>query len=179
MPVYNFGQPDGGIIQTAFITDDIQRAMADMTRLLNIGPWFVFEHFELSDLHYLGRPTNLDITLALANSGHMQFELIQQLDNKPSPYQQVKADSGWGFHHFGVAAADFDRACGDYEQQGFKQVLYGVAGVGARAAYYDTRDPVFGMIEVIELVPAVEELWTMVRNASVGWNGEDPVRSLG
>lgn len=179
MPVLNFGQPDRGIIQTAFITDDIQRSMEQMTAFLNIGPWFLFENFELLDLHYRGQPADFQVTLALANSGHMQFELILPLDDKPSPYREVQQQRGWGFHHYGVAATDFDAVCRGYAEKGSEQVLSGVAGVGARAAYFDTRDPVYGMIEVIEMTPVVEELWMLIHNASVGWKGDNPVRILG
>lgn len=76
MPVLNFGQPQDGVIQTAFITNDIQRSMTQMTDLLHIGPWFLFESFELFDLRFRGQPADFQVTLALANSGHMQFELI-------------------------------------------------------------------------------------------------------
>jgi hypothetical protein len=178
MPVFNFGQPDRGIIQTAFITDDIHQSMQRMTELLNIGPWFLFENFELHDLRYQGEPADFQVTLALANSGHMQFELILPLDDKPSPYREAQQQRGWGFHHYGIAALDFDGACEDYAGKGYRQVLSGVAGVGARAAYYDTREPIYGMIELIEMTPAVEGLWTLIRNASVAWDGTDPVRVL-
>lgn len=179
MPVYNFGQPDGGVIQTAFITDDIQRSMAQMSALLHIGPWFLFERFELIDLRYRGVPADFEVSLALANSGHMQFELIQPLDQKPSPYRELQLQRGWGFHHFAVAAEDFDGASADYADQGFDQILSCSVAVGGRAAYFDTREPLAGMIELVEMTPAVEQLWCMIHQASVGWDGSDPVRTLG
>ncbi|MEM8662270.1 MAG: VOC family protein, partial [Pseudomonadota bacterium] len=67
MPVLDFGQPMKSIIQTAFVTDDIQTSMRDMTRLLNIGPWFLFENFKLHDLTYHGKPADFELTLALGN----------------------------------------------------------------------------------------------------------------
>jgi len=179
MPVLNFGQPDGGVIQTAFITDDIHQAMAQLTRQLNVGPWFLFENFELNDLVYKGQPADFSVSLALANCGHMQFELIQQLDDKPSPYREVFGDSGWCFHHHAIAATDFEQSCTHYASQGFEQVLSCSVAVGGRAAYFDTRSAVFGMIEVVEMNPAVERLWTDIRHAAVGWDGSDPVRTPG
>lgn len=71
--------------------------MSDMTRLLNIGPWFLFRNFELPDLHYREEPADFGITLALANSGHMQFELILPLDDKPSPYRVFGSVVAGGF----------------------------------------------------------------------------------
>lgn len=179
MPVYNFGQPDRGVIQTAFITDNIQRSMTQMTTLLQIGPWFLFEDFQLLDLHYRGEPADFQVSLALANSGHMQFELIQPLDDKPSPYRELQRQRGWGFHHFAVAAEDFDAASADYAAQGFEQILSCSVAVGGRAAYFDTREQVAGMIELVEMTPQVEQLWSMIHQASVGWDGADPVRTPG
>ena len=178
MPVLNFGQPDGGVIQTAFITDDIQRSMDQLTRHLQVGPWFLFEDFELNDLVYRGQPGDFRVNLALGNCGHMQFELIQPLDDRPSPYRDVHSESGWCFHHHAVAATDFDAHCAHYTGQGFEKILTCSVAVGGRAAYFDTRDAVFGMIEVVEMTPAVEQLWTTIRHAAVGWDGSEPIRRL-
>ena len=178
MSEFKFGQPEGGIIQTAFITDDIERDMAALAKLLNIGPWFLFENFPLADLQHRGAPADFSITLALGNSGHMQFELIQQLDDKPSVYREVQAERGWGFHHYGIGVRDFDAARASYEGQGYEMALYGVAGVGARAAYFDTLGDAFGMVELIEMTDAVEDLWQLIQDASRGWDGKDPVRTL-
>jgi len=178
MPVLNFGQPDNGVIQSAFITDNIEQSMADMTRLLNIGPWFLFENFELGDLHFRDQPADFQVTLALANSGHTQFELIMPLDDKPSPYREARQQSGWGFHHYGLSTPDFDASCEMLAGRGYQQILSATVAIGARAAYFDTRESLFGMIEVIEMLPEVEALWTSIHQASVGWDGADPVRTL-
>ena len=51
--------------------------------------------------------------------------------------------------------------------------------IGARAAYFDTLHPrVRHDRGVIEMLPEVEALWTMIRHASVGWDGSEPVRTL-
>jgi hypothetical protein len=179
MPVFDFGQPEGGVIQTAFITADIHRSMREMSAALGIGPWFLFEDFELQELRYRGAPADFRVTLALGNSGHMQFELIQPLDDKPSVYTEVQRARGWGFHHYGIGVSDYDAACRRFEAAGHAQALSARVGIGARAAYYDTREALSGMVELIEMTPAVEALWTTIRHASVGWNGKEPVRRPG
>jgi hypothetical protein len=37
----DFGQPVGGIVQIAYVVDDIDRSAAEFTAQLGIGPWFV------------------------------------------------------------------------------------------------------------------------------------------
>ena len=56
--------------------------------------------------------------------------------------------------------------------------LYGVAGVGARAAYMDTSDVLPGMIELIEMTDQTEAFFTMMKAASENWDGSDPIRVL-
>jgi hypothetical protein len=181
MPVWNWGQPLDGIIQVAFIVPDIQKAMPIYAERLGIGPWFLFEHFEFAYLNYRGAPSNLDITLALGNSGHMMFELIQQNDDLPSVYKDVYAKKGWGFHHWAVAASPdkYISTVKRYTDQGHALALDGAVAIGARAAYLDTTDLLGGMIEVIEVTPQVEGLFTHIHQASVGWDGQDPIRVLG
>lgn len=178
MPVLNFGQPTDGIIQTAFIVPDIRAAMTLYTEKLRIGPWFLFQHFQLDDLHYRGEPAQLDITLALGCNGYMMYELIQQNCRNPSVYRDIYDKRGWGFHHYGVSSPDFEADCKRLKDHGYTQALYGVVGLGTRAAYYDCDDDLGGMIELIEMAPSVEALWTMVHQASVGWNGSEPVRNM-
>lgn len=175
-----FGQPAEGIIQVAFIVPDIMAALEGYAKRLNCGPWFVIEHFPLLDAQYRGQPTELDITLALGFSGSMCFELIQQNNwETPSVYNEVQKKRGWGFHHFAVASSDFDADVAKYSALGAEMALYGVAGVGARAAYMDTSDILPGMIELIEMTPQTEAFFGSLQKASENWDGSDPIRIFG
>lgn len=180
MPLWNWGQPINGIIQVAFTCDDIEASMRDWTARLNIGPWFLFEHFQFQWLRYRGKPTELDVTIALANSGGMMFELIQQNDPGPSVYREVQALRGHGFHHWAVAARpeEYDAVLEGYQERGHALALEGAVAIGARAAYADTLGALGGMVEIIEVTAAVEGLFTMVQQASVGWDGAAPVRIM-
>jgi Glyoxalase/Bleomycin resistance protein/Dioxygenase superfamily len=180
VPVWNWGQPLNGIIQVAFTVENIAESMETFTRQMNIGPWFLIEHFSFDWLRYRGEPSDIDITIALANSGHMMFELIQQNDQKPSVYREAIASRGYGFHHWAVAspAAEYDAELERYRQQGFELALECAVGVGGRAAYVDTFPRLPGMIELIEVTPAVEALFNHIHQASVGWDGTNAVRSL-
>jgi hypothetical protein len=181
MPIWNWGQPLNGIIQVAFVVEDIKAAMPVFQQRLNIGPWFLFEHFTFEWLKYRGAPSTLDIDLALGNSGHMMFELIQQNCDSPSVYREVIQKRGYGFHHWAVAAAPeaYDDTLRAYHAKGYELGLEGAVAIGARAAYVDTMADLSGMIEVIEVTEQVEGLFTMVHQASVGWDGLDPIRRPG
>ncbi len=181
MPLWNFGQPVDGVVQIASTCADIQATMQQLTRALGIGPWFLIEHFPFKSLIVRGKPDTLDLTLALGQSGHTQFELIQQNDTRPSVYREVAGRRGHGFHHWAIGAqpARYDAIVAQYLEQGYALAMDAVVGVGGRAAYIDTFDDLGGYIEVIEMLPVVEGLFNMVYQASVGWDGRDLVRRLG
>lgn len=176
----NWGQPLDGIIQIAFIVDDIEAAMPVYAERLKIGPWFLFEHFGFQWLKYRGQEATMDITLALGYSGGMMFELIQQNCDNPSVYKDQFAKKGWGFHHWAVSCLpdQYDARLKHYQSQGYVAALEGAVDVGARAAYMDTTDDLGGMIELIEMTPEVEGLFTMIHQAADGDDGSDPIRRM-
>jgi hypothetical protein len=61
VPVWNWGQPLNGIIQVAFTVENIAESMKVFTRQMNIGPWFLIEHFSFDWLRYRGEPSDIDI----------------------------------------------------------------------------------------------------------------------
>lgn len=169
-----------GVIQLAYTVADIHAAMPLFSARLGIGPWFLFEHFRFNCLAYRGRPSDIDISLCLGFSGDTMYELIQQHDDGPSPYGETVARRGHGFHHWGVAAMPdrYDGLLAGYLAQGYGLALEGEVAIGARAAYVDAQPDLPGFIEIIEVTPPVDALFSMIHRASIGWDGSDPVRNL-
>ena len=176
MPLLNFGQPVGGIIQVAYIVQDIQASMRDFTARLKVGPWFVSGPFVPPAGIYRGNPTKMRLTLAVGFSGHMSFELIEQHDELPSVYQEVIKSRGYGFHHWGVASDDLDAEVSRYVAMGYAPAFSDRSPRGYRVVYVDTSRDLPGMIEFMERTPALEARYTEMFLASVGWDGSDPVR---
>lgn len=175
-----FGQPLGGIMQVAYIVDDMEAAIAHWTRVLGVGPFFLFDRFPLQNTLYRGRPAETDLALALAFSGSMCFELIFDRTGGPSVYRDIREKRGYGFHHWAVSTRDFEGDLARYNEAGFETAFYGeVPAVNGRAAYLDTSDALGGMIELIELNPQVEEFFAGMRRAADDWDGKDPIRRVG
>jgi len=174
-----FGQPPGGIMQVAFIVPDLKAALGHYSEQLSCGPWFVFEHFPLNNYRHRGSPSELDIDIAMAYSGSMCFELIQQNCDNDSVYREVQQKKGWGFHHWAVASMDFDADVEQYAEKGNELALYGEAGPGARAGYIDTTNVLPGMIELIEINDNVEALFKEMYDQAASWDGHThAVRTL-
>ena len=67
----------GGVIQNGYVVRNIEAAMRHWIDVLGVGPWFYIDHLPVADFQYKGQPSPVDISLALANSGTLQIELIQ------------------------------------------------------------------------------------------------------
>jgi hypothetical protein len=179
MGLLNFGQPDDGIIQTAYVVKDIHGAIHQWVEQCKVGPWFLLEHFTGVDASYRGKPSEADVAIAMSFAGHMMIELIQQHNSAPSVYREVIEQRGYGFHHWGVASKNFDADVARYRKRGAEQAFFLRVPSGGRVAYMDTTAQLPGMVELIELGADFEPMFTRFYRASLGWDGRDPVRSFG
>ena len=178
MSLVSFGQPDDGVIQMAYVTNDIRRSMDMWVKKLNVGPWFLLPDFTGLDPQYRGAPSRAGVSLAMSFAGHMNVELIQPNDDAPSVYREVLERRGPGFHHWGVASADFDRDLERYESAGHELAFFLRVPSGGRVAYMDTTAALDGFVELIEIGGAFETVFNNFYRATIGWDGKDPVRSF-
>jgi len=173
-----FGQPDDGIIQTAYVVADLRQAIAHWVQKLKVGPWFVLEHFTGLDPWYRGQTSCADIALAMSFAGHMNIELIQPNDEAPSVYREHIERRGFGFHHWGIATWHFDRSVERYRDAGHELVFLAGVPSGGRVGYMDTTGVLPGYTELIELGGAFEDVFGRFHRASLDWDGRDPIRSF-
>jgi Glyoxalase/Bleomycin resistance protein/Dioxygenase superfamily len=178
MSLVSFGQPDDGIIQMAYVVTDIQAAMELWISKLKVGPWFLLPSFTGVDPQYRGRPSQADVSLAMSFAGHMNVELIQPTNDAPSVYREVLEARGSGFHHWGVATANFELDVERYRAAGHELAFVARVPSGGRVAYMDTTAQLHGFVELIELGGAFEPVFNGFYRATIGWDGKDPVRSF-
>jgi len=79
----------GPLRQMGFVVRDIDKAMRHWVEVCGVGPWYIAERLPLNGFWYKGqRFDDIHLTIALANSGEVQLELIQQRDDTPSMYRE-------------------------------------------------------------------------------------------
>jgi Glyoxalase/Bleomycin resistance protein/Dioxygenase superfamily len=178
MPLTIFGQPQDGIIQSAFVVKDIQQSMQEWSAKLHVGPWFLLPRFTGVDALYRGQPATAAVSIAMGFAGHMWIELLQPLDGEPSVYREIIDRRGYGFHHFGVGTPNFDRDVERYQASGAALAFFARVPSGGRVAYMDTSATLPGMTELIELGASFDSLFSRMYRSSIGWDGSDPVRSF-
>jgi hypothetical protein len=164
-----------GVMQIAYIVPDLKQAIDQYCNRMKVGPWYVSEHFSGEDKKYRGAATDVDMTIAMSYSNQMCIELIQQLNDVPSVYTEVRDRRGYGFHHWGVGTYDFARDAAHYRDRGYELAFWTMLR-GAPLAYFDTTEHLPGMVELIEMNKPREDMFRMMFEASLGWDGRDPVR---
>lgn len=171
--------PDTGFMQLCWVVPDLQAAMAAWTQSTGVGPFFFFESVPFEAPVYRGRPAqDVHITAAMAQAGDVQIELVRQHDDRPSVFRDMFAAGQGGFHHAALYCADYDASLAAYTEAG-AEVAFHCLMMGSRTCWIDTRPSLGFMVELIEANPVADSVFAQFRAAADGWDGRDPVRTLG
>jgi hypothetical protein len=179
MPQLNFGQPQAGIFQMAYVVEDIRACMRHWVEQLGVGPWFLLETFSGDRPTYRGEPSDAEVALAMSFAGHMLVELIALKDDKPSVWREGVERLGYGFHHFGVGTADYEGEIARHAEQGHELAYEAYVPTGGRVGYVDATAKLNGYVEVIEMDAPTEETFTRFYAAALTWDGSEPIRAFG
>ena len=166
----------GEIRQVAYIVPDIEAAMTHWTTVMGIGPFFYNPQVPIEDYTYDGIRYTPHNSVALANSGYIQIELIQCRNDVPSMYKDFTDAGHWGLQHTAYWTQDYDRDLERMLAEGFKVKMSGKVGESGRFAYFDRDTHPGTVIELSEVKGPKGRMFDLIRKASEGWTGEDPVR---
>jgi hypothetical protein len=170
-------QPLGTIRQLAYVVEDMDAALDHWINTLGAGPFFTMEHAQLSDQKYYGKHTEVDITIALGNSGDLQIELIVQHNDGDSVYKDFLDAGRTGVHHIALMPEDYDAAYRRYEALGYKPAFELSLG-GVPVVYFDTLATTGHYIELWGNDDMFKQMFQMVEDAAKDWDGKDPVRPM-
>ncbi len=166
----------GEIRQAGYVVDDIEAAMDYWTRVLGVGPFFYKERVPIENYTYRGESYVPHNSVALANSGPLQIELIQTRNDVPSMYRDFKAAGHRGLQHVAYWTETYDEDLKRLTGLGFKPVMSGEVGERGRFVYFDTEYHPGTVIELSEVAGPKGTMFRLIKEASEGWDGRDPVR---
>ena len=167
----------GPVMQIAFVPADFDAALDHWTRVMGVGPFFLLERLQLEDMRYRGEPSELVFTIALAYWGDLQVELVRQDNNAPSIYRDLPNHGG--LHHVCILTDDLGRARATALAAGTELLVEAKVGVDGGVFYADAGGFPGNLVEVLQPATGSLALFDMIRAASRGWDGRDPVRRLG
>ena len=169
--------PPNKFFQAAWVVNDLEEAMQRWIKTARVGPFFVMSHVQVTETRYHGTPTPIDFSGALAQSGPLQIELIQQHSDTPSAYRDTFSPGQEGFHHMCSFVEDYDAEVENYRQQDAPVAFSGMSG-DMRFAYVDTRATLGFMTEIIEDRQSIRDLFKTITDAAIDWDGSDPIRTV-
>jgi len=170
-------RPD--IVQFAWVVPDLHAAMLHWHKTLGVGPFLVNRRIAITNPRHRGAPVTTSFSTAIAQSGDIQIELVEQHDATPSAYRDTVAEGTTGFHHVAIIAADYPAALARFTDAGFAVAADGLFGP-MRFAYVDTAAALGHMVEIVEDTAAIRGFFAAVRKAGEEWDGnpETLIREL-
>ena len=170
----------GDVRQNGYVVADIEAAMKHWTEVLGVGPFFYFEKVPVENFQYRGRPSNPLLSIALANSGDLQIELIQQRNDAPSLYRDFRSAGLEGLQHLAywteAFSADLERALGLGFQVGHSGE---VGGSDGRFVYFASEGHPGTMIELSEVSGSKGSFFRHIAEAARDWDGSEAIRRMG
>ncbi len=130
----------------------------------------------IKNYRYRGEGYEPHNSVALANSGSLQVELIQTRNDVPSMYRDFTSAGRVGLQHVAYWTERYDDDLKRLQAQGFKPVMQGEVGADGRFVYFDTEYHPGTVVELSEVLGPKGKMFRMIREASEGWDGRDPVR---
>lgn len=168
----------GPVMQLAFVPEDFDSAIRHWTQVMGVGPFYLIEGIHLDGMKYRGQPTEAVFDLALAYWGDLQIELIRPRDEHPSIYRGEYGSTGNGLHHVCILVDDIGPALEACAKHGAEIVIEGEFG-GKKVIYADPGGGPGTLVEVLERSTTGPDLFGLIKAASEGWDGSDPVRRFG
>ncbi|MEB4209296.1 VOC family protein [Mycobacterium sp. 94-17] len=169
----------GRIAQIGYVVRDIEESMRRWVSY-GVGPWFYVENVAVDYFRYRGQDSALEMSVALANSGDVQLELIQQRNNAPSAYQDFIKSGRDGAQHIAYWTHDFQGLYDRALESGFTVLHEGsIGGEKGRFAYFDTEFDQGTIIEISDISGPKGQLFKYIRDIAAGWDGTDPIRVIG
>src|ERR1044072_9189429 len=77
----------GAVRQNGYVVRDIHAAMKHWIEVMGVGPWYYMDRVKTDWFRHRGKDSAVEMSIALANSGDLQIELIQQRNDAPSLYR--------------------------------------------------------------------------------------------
>jgi hypothetical protein len=168
----------GPLRQVGYVVRDIEQAMLQWVST-GVGPWHYVEKVPVQDFRYKGTPHELQMSVALANSGYLQLELIQQRNDAPSLYLDFLRTAGEGAHHVAYWTEQFDELSRALLASSYTVGHSGSIGMKGRFEYFVNERCPGTIIELSEMSGFKGEYFKAIAETAAHWDGSDPIRRVG
>ncbi|HEX3954538.1 MAG TPA: VOC family protein [Stellaceae bacterium] len=166
----------GEMRQVGIVVRDIEKAMRHWVEVCGVGPWFYAERLPMTNYRYRGTPYDTPhLSIALANSGNVQLELIQQRCTTPSLYQDFLGAGHEGMQHWSSWPVNYHEIRERALASGWQSGQEGDSPRGPFIYFLNEGHP-GTIIEMAEATATRMRIFDQVCEAAIGWDGKDPIR---
>lgn len=165
----------GPPVQIAYAVSDIFKAVDKWVKDFGAGPFFIAEHIPIKNIFYRGLPGEIDITVAYGQWGEIMIELVQDNGKGPSIVRDLYSPHQSGLHHLAYFVDNLDLTSAKLTKKGYVLAMTGQAGDN-RFQFFDAISEMGHFIEIYEPIDSLKSLYERVRNASINWDGLNPLR---
>lgn len=168
----------GKICQIGYVVRDIEAAMKQW-HAAGVGPWFHAVDVKVDNFMHRGQDSNATFSVAVANSGDMQIELIQMTNEGPSVWKEFADAGGHGIQHVAYWTKDYQRVLDRALALGHRVAQQGqIGGPTGRFCYFDSLTNPGTVIELSDISGPKGQMFEQVRLAAVDWDGSNPFRKV-
>ena len=168
----------GKVNQNGYVVKDIDAALKHWTEVLGVGPFYYIEEVPIDYFTYKGVSQDVKLSIALANTGDLQIELIQQRNDAPSMYLDFLNAGNEGLQHMSYWTKNYQE---DYDKAIANGYIVGqegqIGGEQGRFVYFDTEAHPGTIIEMSDISGSKGEFFEHIRNAAAKWDGSRPIRN--
>jgi len=164
------------IFQMSWVVRDLEEAALRWHRATGVGPFLINRHLTIDQPLHRGKPNPIDFSIAIAQAGPLQIELVEQHDDRPSCYRDTVPAGQEAMHHVAIMSADYDAALQHYLDRGFEVASSGFFGE-VQFCYVDCTAELGHMVEIVADCAPIRAFFDMVRQAAEEWDG-DPATAL-
>jgi len=165
----------GDVRQLGFISRDMDASIAYFVDSWGIGPWYTLRSVT-NRMLYKGNEVEIEMSVALANCGDMQFEIVAQHNGVTSLYSDALAHTpSLHVQHVAVWHEDVSAIEAAAHARGWNSIFENLGGPGRSVFVPHPTEPMV-CIEISDLDPFKEKVRETIRRIAADWDGSDPVR---
>jgi len=173
----------GPVCQNGYVVRDIEAAMRHWAEVMGVGPWFYIDRVQTDWFRHRGADSAVEMSIALANTGDLQIELIQPRNDAPSMYREFLDAGHEGLQHLAYWTRDYQGLYDKALALGYRVGHEGqIGGEQGRFAYFDTSVQAGAhagtVVEISDISGGKGAFFEHVKKAAAGWDGADPIRPV-
>jgi catechol 2,3-dioxygenase-like lactoylglutathione lyase family enzyme len=160
-----------------YVVDDLRTGAERFAATLGAGPFLGLEHIVFEEVTFEGEPAVYDHSSAFGQWGPIIIELTQVFDAQPAGLARSLVKPGAGIGHVAWLADSLEDEVERLRALGLTPFHTGRTGP-ASVVWFHGGSLLGHPVEVLQRREELQGFYAMIHEASVGWDGSDPLRIL-